>query len=117
MLALPGCRLAVNARERKYHDATALHVAVWWRQEEIALILLQSRSFEAVNAVDPRFGRTALHMACELGLDAVAVEIIRHPLFAKQHKDLADQSGKTARLLAQERGLRVVAEALDELDA
>mmetsp|Transcript_847 Transcript_847/g.1884 ORF Transcript_847/g.1884 Transcript_847/m.1884 type:complete len:519 (-) Transcript_847:87-1643(-) len=104
LLSLDGCEAAVNATNGK-NKMTALHIAVAGQHEDIALCLLQNKSFFAVNRIDV-VGRTALHIACEEKLEDIALEILRHPQFIKHGARCS--YGKTALELATERELRSV---------
>eukprot|EP00403_Amphidinium_massartii_P025069 CAMPEP_0178394410 /NCGR_PEP_ID=MMETSP0689_2-20121128/12692_1 /TAXON_ID=160604 /ORGANISM="Amphidinium massartii, Strain CS-259" /LENGTH=154 /DNA_ID=CAMNT_0020015039 /DNA_START=99 /DNA_END=563 /DNA_ORIENTATION=- len=112
ILGLPGVEGAINATTGK-DKASVLHTAIVKHRKDIAVCLLQSDRFWAVNLVDCA-GYTALHVACESRLQDIAIEIARHPRFVHHHLRCSS-SGKTALMMAKECELDSLVDVLSQV--
>jgi len=112
ILGLPGVEGAINATTGK-DKASVLNTAIVKHRKDIAVCLLQSERFWAVNLVDCA-GHTALHVACESRLEDIAIEIARHPRFVHHHLRCSS-SGKTALMMAKECELDSLVDVLSQV--
>ena len=86
---------AVNARTSN-DGATALHVAVRFRQVSVVRLLLQSPRFLAIGNATIRDGHTALHLAATRGNIDIIKALLESNRFTAEAADSVDKSGRTA---------------------
>jgi len=93
----------VNIRDR--YGGTALYFAIYWGNIEAVRKLL-SRGDTRIDIVYDMFGNTVLHRACHENKEELVAMVLGCPSCNKAFVNKKNANGRTAELIADERGCR-----------